>query len=100
MPLYQLTMQPAPQSAPETLQFIEGDVPSALTFANQYSSLMPAELWSDGRRVCQLIHDEKTGLWVVADPGEGDRLEIAGRHHGVPDQVNRLGIRLGRSDTN
>lgn len=78
MPLYQLTMQPAPQSAPETLQFIAGDVPSALTFANQYSSPMPAELWSDRRRVCQLIHDEKTGLWVVADPGEMPAIERGG----------------------
>lgn len=78
MPLYQLTMQLSPQSAPETLQFIAGDVPSALMFANRYSSPMPAELWSDGRRVCQLMHDENTGLWVVADPGAMLAIERGG----------------------
>lgn len=78
MPLYQLTMQPTPQSAPETLQFIAGDVPSALTFANRYTSPIPAELWSDGRRVCRLVHDDSTGSWVVADPGEKSAFERGG----------------------
>lgn len=78
MPLYQLTMQPTPQSAPETLQFIAGDVPSALTFANRYTSTVPAELWSDGRRVCRLVHDENTGSWVVADPATQPAVEREG----------------------
>jgi len=78
MPLYQLTMQPTPQSAPETLQFIAGDVPSALTFANRYPSPVPAELWSDGRRVCRLEYDENTGSWVAADPAAKSAVERGG----------------------
>lgn len=70
MPLFQLTMQPTPQCAPETLQFIAGDVANAITFANRYTSTIPAELWSDGRRVCRLEYDEPTGSWVVADQAE------------------------------
>lgn len=78
MPLYQLTMQSTPQSAPETLQFIAGDVPSALTFANRHTSSVPAELWSEGRRVCRLELDEKTGSWVVADPAAAPTVERGG----------------------
>ncbi len=70
MPLYQLTMQSSPQSAPETLQFIAGDVSSALTFANRHASSLPAELWSDGRRVCWLEYDEESAAWVVAGSTE------------------------------
>jgi hypothetical protein len=78
MPLYQLTLQPTPQSVSETLQFIAGDLSSALTFANRYPSPVPAELWSDGRRVCLLVHDEKAGSWVVADPGVKPAVERGG----------------------
>lgn len=70
MPLYQLTMQATPQSAPETLQFIAGDVQSALTFVNHYTSPVPAELWSEGRHVCRLDYDKQSGSWGIADPAE------------------------------
>lgn len=78
MPLYQLTMQPTPQSAPETLQFIAGDVPSALTFANRFPSPVPAELWSDGRRICRLVYNKQAGSWVVTDPGSKPAVEREG----------------------
>lgn len=70
MPLYQLTLPTNSQSDIETLQFIAGDVNSAITFANRYSSTHPAELWSDGRRICRLQYDEAAGTWSVAKPAK------------------------------
>lgn len=67
MPLFQLILQASPQSAPETLQFIAGDVPSALKFANRQTSSLLSELWCDGSRVCRFEYDEQTGAWVIAD---------------------------------
>jgi hypothetical protein len=66
MPLFQLIMQTSPQADPEALQFIAGDVPSALVFADRHTSSLPAELWCDGARVCRLEYSEQTGKWNVA----------------------------------
>lgn len=68
MPLFQLVLQTSPDLAPETLQFIAGDVPNALTFANRHTSEFPAELWCDGRRVCRIQFERRTRSWVVVDP--------------------------------
>ena len=44
MPIFQLLIQIFSNLLPETLQFIAADVPSALKFANQHTSSLPAEL--------------------------------------------------------
>lgn len=69
MPIFQLVLQPSADSAPETLQFIAADVPSALTFANQHTSSLPAELWQGVSRVCRLTYSKQKGSWIVADQG-------------------------------
>lgn len=67
MPLFQLILKSSPDSALETLQFIAGDVPNALRFANRHTSQLPAELWCDGQRVCRLEYEERIGSWIIAD---------------------------------
>lgn len=69
MPIFQLVLQASVDSAPETLQFIAADVQSALTFANQHRSALPAELWDGGTRVCELRFSEQDAAWHVVDPG-------------------------------
>lgn len=69
MPIFQLVLQISADSLPETLQFIAADVPSALKFANQHTSSLPAELWEGGVRVCELMFSEQDAAWHVVDPG-------------------------------
>lgn len=69
MPIFQLVLQISADSLPETLQFIAADVPSALKFANQHTSSLPAELWEGGACVCELRFSEQDDAWHVVDPG-------------------------------
>ena len=69
MPIFQLVLQISANSLPETLQFIAADVPSALQFANQHPSPLPAELWEGGACVCELMYSEQDAAWHVVDPG-------------------------------
>ena len=66
MPIFQLVIQSSEDVPYETLQFIAADVPGALTFASQYRSPLPAELWQGGKRVCTLIYSEQDASWVIA----------------------------------
>lgn len=66
MPIFQLILRSSLEELPETLQFIAPDVPGALIFANQHRSPLPAELWRDGDRVCNLVCSESDGVWSVA----------------------------------
>lgn len=68
MPIFQLVLQISEDSLPETLQFIAADVPSALKFANQHTSSLPAELWESGVRVCELMFSERDAAWHIVDP--------------------------------
>lgn len=67
MPIYQLTIHATPDSETETLQFIASNTAMAVTVANRYPAQFPAELWSDGKRLCYLHYDEPAGSWMMVD---------------------------------
>jgi hypothetical protein len=71
MPIFQMIIRASLEEPHETLQFIAANVSGALTFANQYESPLPAELWQDGVHVCDLAYSEEENIWsVVAAPPE------------------------------
>jgi hypothetical protein len=65
MPIFQMIIRPSLEEPHETLQFIAANLRGALSFANQYRSPAPAQLWQDGICLCDLVYSENDGAWKV-----------------------------------